>query len=128
MDCSTVLVDIDSYSTNLSQSHPRARKEHRCGECRKTIVKGEVYLREVNIHDGQVMTDKTCQDCVSIRNEFFKDGYWYGQVIDLLNEHIFDSQGDISENCLVALTPGAQEKVCEMIENYWANQDDEEDE
>jgi len=125
MNCSTVSVDIDSYSTNLSQSHPRARKEHRCGECRKTIARGEVYLREVNIHDGQVITDKTCQDCVSIRNEFFRDGYWYGQVIELLDEHVQESHGDISEICLVALTPGAREKVCGMIEDYWKDQDDE---
>ena len=125
MNCSTVSVDIDSYSTNLSQSHPKARKDHRCGECRKTIVRGEVYLREVNIHDGRVITDKTCQDCVSIRNEFFREGYWYGQVIELLDEHVQESRGDISENCLVALTPGAREKVCGMIEGYWKDQDDE---
>jgi len=125
MNCSTVSVDIDSYSTNLSQSHPKARKDHRCGECRKTIVRGEVYLREVNIHDGRVITDKTCQDCVSIRNEFFREGYWYGQVIELLDEHVQESHGDISENCFAALTPGAREKVCGMIEDYWEEQDDE---
>ena len=125
MNCSTVSVDIDSYSTNLSQSRPRARKDHRCGECRKTIARGEVYLREVNIHDGRVITDKTCQDCASIRNEFFKDGYWYSQVIELLSEHVRESYGDISENCLVALTPRAREKICGMIEDYWDEQGDD---
>ena len=126
MDCSTVSVDVDHFSTNLSQSHPRARKEHRCGECREIIAKGEVYLREVNIHDGRVITDKTCQACVGIRNEFFKDGYYYGEVVDMLYEHIHEVSGDISESCLASLPAGSREKVLSILEEFWGNYEDDE--
>jgi hypothetical protein len=40
-------------------------------------------------------------------------------VIENLKDHIIDSQGDVSEDCLTQLTPKALGVVCEMIEKAW---------
>ena len=45
----------------------------------------------------------------------------------MLEEHINQSYGDISETCIAGLTPGARDMVCRMIERYNADNDDEDD-
>lgn len=50
-------------------STPKARKDHKCCECRGTISKGEVYHVFSGIWDGRAGTYKTCADCESHRND-----------------------------------------------------------
>lgn len=40
MECSTVSVDIDEYCQEIRSTLPVARKEHKCGECHRLILKG----------------------------------------------------------------------------------------
>ena len=119
MECAAASVYVDDYCTTLRESQPTARKQHKCGECRRTIEAGEKYNREVSLYDGDISTYKTCLDCMSIRREFFRGGFYYEFIIDALDEHINDSGGDISESCLASLTPGARAMVCAMIEECW---------
>lgn len=126
MECSTVYCDVDECCTLLSSTRPLARKEHKCYECKRVINKGEKYLREVTLFDGIVETWKTCVDCESLRSNFFSRGYYFGDIIYMLREHINDSGGDVSEKCISGLTPGAQGVVCEMIEDCWEDADDDE--
>lgn len=46
---------------------PKARKEHRCCECRGMILVGESYQRASGIWDGEPMRFKTCCDCAELR-------------------------------------------------------------
>jgi len=119
MECATVSVDVDDYCKRLKEEQPTARKQHKCGECRRVIEIGEKYNIEVTASDGGIKQYKTCLDCISIRREFFKGGFYYEGIIDALDEHVNDSGGDISESCLALLTPGARAMVCEMIEECW---------
>lgn len=120
MDCACIYVDSeDSQPDTFRETKPKARKQHKCGECSRTIERGEIYSRESGIWENGPETYKTCSDCLSIRNEFFCDGGYYGQIIDCLREHISESDGDISGDCISSLTPRARNMVCDMIQEYW---------
>ena len=127
MECATVSCDVEEFCTLLGRNYRTARKEHRCSECRRTILKGEKYLDERTLYGGEVRTWKTCADCESIRDNFFTEGWYCGECKYRLEEHISVARGDISESCLVALTPKAREMVCTMIEEVWEDDDDPND-
>ena len=42
---------------------PIARKEHRCGECGRTILRGEPYERHSMVYDGSASTHAVCEHC-----------------------------------------------------------------
>lgn len=51
---------------SLSETRPRARKEHTCTVCKGVIEIGELYRRSVAIDDegdGSLFTDKLCMGC-----------------------------------------------------------------
>lgn len=121
MDCATVFCDIDDRAIMLSVTRPKARKQHKCTECKRIIAKGEQYLCEKTLYVGTIETWKTCQDCESIRDNLFSGGYYYGEIIYMLNEHIHECDGDISESIISKLTAGAMVKVCTIIEEVWEN-------
>lgn len=121
MECATVYCDLDECCTILNKSKPKARKRHRCTECRRIIEPGETYLRETTVFDGKVETWKTCIDCKSIRDNLFSGGFFYGEIKYMLRDHVGVCHGDISETILATLTPGARAMVCEMIEEVWEN-------
>ena len=124
-DCSCVYVQQgDRAGRRLSEEMPRARKPHTCGECRRQIVPGETYERTTGIWDGDLSTYKTCTDCISMREEFFCDGWFYGFIWENLVEHLSDvvKFGDgVASSCLVPLTPTARDRVCAEIERLWAD-------
>lgn len=67
-----------------------ARKEHRCGECRRTIAVGEIYEYVTALAPGNSWDRwKTCEHCVWarqwLRNEC--NGWLYEMVYEDLKEH-----------------------------------------
>lgn len=72
----------------------------------------------------EMFSNKTCLDCLSVREEFFKEGYQFGGIWKYMIEHIRDCGYDISESSIQALTPRARAKICDEIQNSW---DDEEE-
>lgn len=62
---------------------------------------------------------KTCLDCMSIRNEMFCDGHIFGQVMEDVQNTLYETDGQISEDCILALTPKAREMIFELIEERW---------
>lgn len=57
------MVSDDAYWEFSSSKHPKARKDHACGECGRTITKGETYWFFVGSYDGSFSTHKTCEHC-----------------------------------------------------------------
>lgn len=48
----------------------RAKKSHKCGECRREIISGQEYEYASGKFDNDFFTFKTCADCTSIRDAF----------------------------------------------------------
>jgi hypothetical protein len=122
MECSCIYVG-DSYSGSefYRSKIVTAKKRHKCCECHKSILPSEKYEYVSQLFEGEFFTHKTCLDCLSVRNEFFCDGWWFEDIWEHLMAHINELRGDISENCIAPLTVPAKNKVCELIEKSWAD-------
>jgi len=126
MDCACVYVDTDCDGPTVHTAEKRkARKPHKCTECRRVISHGETYLHEKGLWEGRWETYKTCAECLEIRNEFFCDGWLYGEVMTDFREYVSSGYGDVSESKIADLSPSARTVVCGVIEAYW--EDHEED-
>ena len=123
--CSCIYECVDDPIELISDTKRKARKIHVCGECGRDILLGEVYEYHVGKSDGILETHKTCADCLSIRTEFFCDGWLYGMIRERLAEHIGEEDGDIASDCLLRLTPKARADVCELIERVWEESDED---
>lgn len=68
----------------------RARKEHKCIECRRTIRPGEQYQRVFQVYDGHVGTYKTCTHCLIGQQWLVENcgGYVFEGVWDDYAEHV----------------------------------------
>ena len=103
----------------------KARKSHKCCECRGEIKPGEQYRYESGIWDGEPASFKICLDCLDLRNEFCGQGFTYGEVHNMIREAISDADGDVPVDGLGALRPGARAALFEILEGYWQEQDEE---
>lgn len=118
MNCSCINACDDDFAEMISEKQVKARKTHRCVECRKAINLGDEYYSETVFYDGKKETIRTCLDCKSARDAFFCS-WQFGEIwSDLLSE-IDSNDGDLSQSSIAGLTPGARAKVCDLIEDYW---------
>ena len=122
MECSCAInIDSDGDTASLFKSKiVTARKEHQCCECHRKIMLGEEYENVNGKWDFGFETDKTCLDCVSLRDVFF-ESWIYTQVWENFQDDFGYTDSVIPESCIAALTPGASAKVCELIELSWEN-------
>lgn len=63
--------------TVLHRTKPKARKEHQCSSCYRTITVGEVYERQDNVFDGARYAYLICEHCRAITN----------RVLDLIPDY-----------------------------------------
>ena len=120
-DCQ-IDTDCDYEFETISCTIPTARKDHRCGECGRTIKPGEEYEIYKGKYEGKIYTEKTCLDCVSLRNAFFQGSYVYGEVRETIVDQICELQGQVDSKCILPLTDKAREFVFEQIEGEWNNE------
>jgi len=116
-NCACVYVGENDGPQFFSEKTVKARKAHICGECRCEIKAGQEYEHVSGLWED-FERQKTCLDCVAIRDSLFCDGFSYGFVFEDLREAIRDGL-EISEDCLAGLPPRARGLVCELIQNYW---------
>lgn len=57
------MYDDSDPATVFRRQERTAAKEHRCGECGRTIARGEKYHHVVGLWDGWWSTFKTCAQC-----------------------------------------------------------------
>lgn len=103
--------DHPSCSTT---SHPRARKQHQCGECYEEIPAGAKYEKTTGVWDGHPSTHKTCLSCAEIRDHFAcGEGYAIGEVWNDLEENFFPEM-KAGGPCMDGLSPAAKGRLFEM--------------
>ena len=93
--------DLPEFSHDVER---RARKAHRCCECRETIPKGATYEYTVGKWDGRIIAHKTCLPCVEIRNALCCDGWTYTMLWEEAREGLFEH---LTTGCLAQLTTAA---------------------
>lgn len=123
-DCSCIYVEVDELPIVSTTAIHKARKEHTCCECNRTIVCGEEYEMCKMLHDGTWRNYKTCGDCVSVRKSFFCHGWYIGVIWDHIEEHISEIDGQLSSECFENLTKSARDKLCDLVEEYWEEEDE----
>lgn len=62
----------------------RARKEHTCLYCKKTINVGESYTEQCVIHEGQFQSYKLCDRCKFLCEHYFTNDDELEEFIDLI--------------------------------------------
>lgn len=118
-----ISLDVELSSGFSKNKIVKARKVHKCHECRTDIQPGDQYETSSGVYGGYFYHHKTCLDCLSLRIKVFINGWWYGQIW----EDFFENVGcDISEDCIASLTRKAREKVCAHIEECWLVEEAEE--
>lgn len=70
------------------QAHHKAKKRHKCSECRGWIESGERYWRTRGVWDGRPSTYSVCADCEQLI-------CWAGEHDDCLCWGFGRSHGDI---------------------------------
>lgn len=85
-------VDDGCMAMMLASEQRKARKQHRCDECRRTIEAGETYLHERGIHECEPFTNKTCAHCQVARGWLSDQcgGWIYTEVEEELREHFYE--------------------------------------
>lgn len=82
--------NADGRVVVLHERHPVARKEHKCNECRRGINRGESYMVERYVFDGEQKTHKTCAHCQVVRNWIAAEcgGWVYSGLREDIQEHV----------------------------------------
>lgn len=72
-----------------------ARKEHRCGECNRTIRRGERHHVGGGAMEGDWYTHRTCAHCATVREWLRAEcsGWVYEAVAEDLLEHFREGMG-----------------------------------
>ena len=82
--------------TNYVTTRPRARTDHVCSDCGRTIGPGETYRHSVVFHDGTVGTWKDCAHCEALVDLY--DIAWDGGYDDVrIHEWATDGHDDWSK-------------------------------
>ena len=104
-DCACIYDSADGDLPEFySQAFVKARKPHRCVECREAIPVGAKYERMSGKWDGDVRTETTCLCCQEIRSSFCCEGWTYGQLWEDIEEQMFSERpGGIDSACLEKL-------------------------
>jgi hypothetical protein len=123
--CACVFTDIDEFYETIEQKIVTARKSHKCEECKREIIPGEKYEYYKGVFDNKIYCEKTCQDCLSLRNSgIFCNGFCFERVWDDFFDAVQDSGGGVDWEALSKLTPKAKEKAFDIIEHIWGDIDD----
>jgi hypothetical protein len=121
-DCSCVWVPDNDLPSFFSGEQRKARKEHVCCECGEKIEVGQTYQYDCGKWEDDFGAFKTCMDCIAAREAFFCDGYAFESLWQLLSDHIREMRGQIKSDCLVGLPKKVRDRICDMIEEQWKDE------
>lgn len=90
----------DGCYEELESGTVKARKAHRCGECRRVIAVGETYYRFKGVWEGEIVAERACLICQEIRTAFACNGFVYGQLWEDMKDFGF---GALNDSCFLKL-------------------------
>ena len=109
------VLDCDGMAEFYSVTNPKARKDHKCCECRRVIPKGTQYERSSGKYDGDIYSEATCLDCADIRSVFACGEVppAYGGLWREIYDYAFPNLTTASE-CFQQLNPSAKAFCLQM--------------
>jgi hypothetical protein len=108
--------EADGYCEFWDSKIVKARKPHKCYECRREIPVGAQYEYVAGKYDGDFFTHKTCLVCAEIRDSFSCGG---GVQYGSLWEDMHYAFPEVTTGCLTKLkTPEAKAYLLERW-NKW---------
>ena len=122
MGCADVCLDMDYEGSNefYSDKMVKARKAHRCCECRESIPVGDTYHYACGKSDGDFWTNATCATCHEIRAAFTCGSWVFTQLWEMVCAEMFpvwNTQGPY--DCLAKLTTPKAIKLCNDRYRQW---------
>ena len=89
-----------------------ARKEHKCSECGRPIMPGEIYRSHFYVYDGNADTSKTCSHCCVGQDWLAHNcgGYIFEQVIEEIHEHAEEYPHPSTAIPLLRIAAGARRR------------------
>lgn len=110
-DCLCAISAFDGTNEMFTQRQVKARKRHKCCECREPIEVGQPYECCAVKCDGEWHTFQTCLLCAEIRDHFSCDGSWVFETTwDDLRDYAFPEL-PLKPGCLDGLSAAAKEKL-----------------
>ncbi len=64
----------------------KARKAHKCCECRKPIEKGQMYIRHKGLWEGRFDEYKWCMICDGLQKKYKVTCFCFGQLHEAIQE------------------------------------------
>ena len=124
MNCQ-IEIDHDENAEMIKWKIVKAVKEHKCDECNMIILKGEEYEYYKGKYEGYLFTNKTCNDCLSLRIVLFSSCFEFGNVRNDIVEAIQNDSEILPWKDLGKLTTAAQDWLFKKIEETWKNEEEE---
>ncbi len=112
--CGCIYTDPEDRYDVARYKFIRGRKRHLCNECQCWLDKGEQHEMFSGAIDGHWVTYRTCMDCISARDAFFCNGWYWTMIWEDIRDHL--EWTDIDLCCLEKLTPVARAKVVDIID------------
>ena len=105
-------VDYDGHNEFYEERWQKARKPHRCCECREEVPIGQQYQVIAYKFDGVLSAHKTCAACADVRTVFScgEDPPYFGELWPTMRGMAFDSLTTASE-CFIQLSTAGKEKA-----------------
>ena len=127
-DCSCIYVDIGDDPNWFKEHMVRVNSSvRRCRECGKFFRPLEKHEKiRIQWYDKKPEEYRTCVDCVSVREKFFCEGYFFTRIWEDIQEHISEMDGVIDSSCIVDLPKRGRDMLCDRIEQYWDDHPEEE--
>ena len=84
------------------ESKPKAKKRHKCSECRGWIEPGEVYWRVRGVWDGEPRTFFMCVDCNEMLSWAGDGAYCFCWSFGSVHTDVLDFVGESGDKALIA--------------------------
>lgn len=104
------LSEADEYCKVWNSTTRKARKAHRCDECREEISVGARYEHISMLFDGAWDTSRLCLSCKEIGDHFTCGSRILGVLWDDLEENFFPDMR-AGGQCLDGLSPEAKDRL-----------------
>jgi hypothetical protein len=115
--CITLVAVSDCGYETIREKTIKAANDYVCCECGIKINRGEMYVHEIAVTDGQTDIYTICLDCHNFRSKIICD-FHYGRVWEDFKEWLeYEDHNELPWDEIAELRPRAKDKVLGIIQD-----------